>query len=306
MQNNIFSKFIFVLFQLIGIFLLTSLLLHLIPGDPIQVMLGESSSLADQNKLRSQLGLDQPIYIQLWKSFVQIIHGDFGYSIINQTPVIDRLLEAIKNTYTLAITALSIAIFFGISAGISAAMYRDTIIDRSIVNISLVFISAPHFFLGPLLIILFSIWLGWLPVSGMDSSYSIILPALTLALGLLAIIIKMTRNCMIEFLDSDVVRTAKAKGLGKWAIIIHHVFRLVLIPIVTIIGLQFGSLLSGAVITETLFSWDGLGRLLVESIQTRDYPITQACVLVIAISYIGINLLTEFIYGLVDPRVKLK
>jgi len=306
MQNNIFSKFIFVLFQLIGIFLLTSLLLHLIPGDPIQVMLGESSSLADQNKLRSQLGLDQPIYIQLWKSFVQILHGDFGYSIINQTPVIDRLLHAIKNTYTLAITALSIAIFFGISAGISAAMYRDTFVDKIIINVSLVFISAPHFFLGPLLIIFFSIWLGWLPVNGMGSSSSIILPALTLALGLLAIIIKMTRNCMIEFLDSDVVRTAKAKGLDKWTIIIHHVFRLVLIPIVTIIGLQFGSLLSGAVITETLFSWDGLGRLLVESIQTRDYPITQACVLVIAISYIGINLLTEVVYGLVDPRVKLK
>ena len=306
MQNNIFSKFFFIAFQLLGIFILTSLLVHLIPGDPIQVMLGESSSLADQNKLRSQLGLDQPIYIQLWRSFVQIINGDFGYSIINQTPVIDRLLEAIKNTYTLAITALSIAIFFGISAGISAAMYRDTFIDKIIINVSLVFISAPHFFLGPLLIILFSIWLGWLPVNGMGSSSSIILPALTLALGLLAIIIKMTRNCMIEFIDSDVVRTAKAKGLDKWPIIIHHVLRLVLIPIVTIIGLQFGSLLSGAVITETLFSWDGLGRLLVESIQTRDYPITQACVLIIAISYIGINLLTEVIYGLVDPRVKLK
>ena len=306
MQNNIFSKILFIAFQLLGIFILTSLLLHLIPGDPIQVMLVESSSLADQNKLRSQLGLDQPIYIQLWRSFVQIINGDFGYSIINQTPVIDRLLEAIKNTYTLAITALSIAIFFGISAGISAAMYRDTFIDKIIINVSLVFISAPHFFLGPLLIILFSIWLGWLPVNGMGSSSSIILPALTLALGLLAIIIKMTRNCMIEFIDSDVVRTAKAKGLDKWPIIINHVLRLVLIPIVTIIGLQFGSLLSGAVITETLFSWDGLGRLLVESIQTRDYPITQACILIIAISYIGINLLTEVIYGLVDPRVKLK
>ena len=269
-------------------------------------MLGESSSLADQNILRSQLGLDQPIYAQLWTSLSQIAHGDFGLSIINQEPVIDRLIVAIKNTYRLAVFALLIAIFVGLSAGIFAAKYRDTIIDKIIINLSLAFISAPHFFLGPLLILLFSIWLGWLPVSGMTSSTSIILPACTLALGLLAVIIKMTRNCMIELLDSDVVRTARAKGLDEWDVIIHHVFRLVLMPIVTIIGLQFGSLLSGAVITETLFGWEGLGKLLVESIQTRDYPITQACIFIIALSYIAINLLTEFMYGLVDPRVRLK
>ena len=146
--------------------------------------------------------------------------------------------------------------------------------------------------------------LGWLPVSGMEGKYAIILPALTLALGMLAIIIKMTRNSMLEIINSDVVRTARAKGLGKWAIIIHHVFRLVLIPIVTIIGLQFGSLLSGAVITETLFSWDGLGKLLVTSIQTRDYPVTQACILIIATSYVFINFLTEVAYRFLDPRMR--
>ncbi len=306
MRSNFIQRLFLTILQLLGIFTITFLLLHLIPGDPIQVMLGESSSLADQNILRSQLGLDQPIYAQLWTSLSQIAHGDFGLSIINQEPVIDRLIVAIKNTYRLAVFALLIAIFVGLSAGIFAAKYRDTIIDKIIINLSLAFISAPHFFLGPLLILLFSIWLGWLPVSGMTSSTSIILPACTLALGLLAVIIKMTRNCMIELLDSDVVRTARAKGLDEWDVIIHHVFRLVLMPIVTIIGLQFGSLLSGAVITETLFGWEGLGKLLVESIQTRDYPITQACIFIIALSYIAINLLTEFMYELVDPRVRLK
>mgnify|MGYP002629386672 CR=1 FL=1 len=306
MKNNLAYKIFFIVLQLLGIFIITFLLLHLIPGDPIQVMLGESASIADQTLLRSQLGLDQAIHIQLWNSFSQIIQGDFGYSIINQTPVIGKLIEAIKNTYMLAFCALIIALFFGLSGGIISAKYRDTIIDRALINLSLAFISIPHFLLGPLLILFFSIWLGLLPVSGMNSSTSIILPAFTLALSLLAIIIKMTRNCMIEIFESDAVRTARAKGLDEWKIIIHHIFRLALMPIVTIIGLQFGSLLSGAVITETIFSWNGLGKLLVESIQTRDYPVTQACVFVIAVSYIAVNSITEIIYTRVDPRVRTK
>ena len=149
-----------------------------------------------------------------------------------------------------------------------------------------------------------SIWLGWLPISGMNSPSSIILPALTLSLGMLAIIIKMTRNCMIEIINSDTVRTARAKGLSEWSITINHIFRLVLIPLITIIGMQFGSLLSGAIITETLFSWDGLGMLLVNSIQSRDYPITQACIFIIAISYVFVNLFTEILYKIMDPRMK--
>ena len=149
-----------------------------------------------------------------------------------------------------------------------------------------------------------SIWLGWLPISGMDSPSSIVLPALTLSLGMLAIIIKMTRNCMIEIINSDIVRTARAKGLSEWSITINHIFRLVLIPLITIIGMQFGSLLSGAIITETLFSWDGLGMLLVNSIQSRDYPITQACIFIIAISYVLVNLITEVFYKIVDPRMR--
>ena len=188
--------------------------------------------------------------------------------------------------------------------GILAAKYHNLFIDRFVMSLSILFISIPHFFLGPLLIIIFSIGLGWFPVSGMVGPYSIILPAFTLSLGLIAIIIKLTRNCMLELFESDIVRTAKAKGLGEWAVLIRHTFRLILIPVVSIVGMQFGSLLSGAVITETIFSWNGLGMLLVESIETRDYPITQACILVIALSYIIINIFTDLIYGSVDPRLR--
>ena len=304
MKNNFPLIFFSSFLQVLGIFIITFLILHLLPGDPIQVMLGESAALSDQVKLRAELGLDQPIYKQIFNSFSQIIHGDFGNSILTGMPIKEQIVIAMKNTYILALMALFIAITFGITGGVVAAKYRGCFLDKIIINSSLFFISIPHFFLGPLLMLCLSIWLGWLPISGMDSPFSIVLPALTLSLGMLAIIIKMTRNCMIEIMDSDAVRTARAKGMKEWSITIHHVFRLVLIPLITIIGMQFGSLLSGAIITETLFSWNGLGMLLVNSIQMRDYPITQACIFVIAISYVLVNLFTEILYKIVDPRMR--
>ncbi len=304
MKNNFPIIFFSSFLQVLGIFIITFLILHLLPGDPIQVMLGESAALSDQVKLRAELGLDQPIYKQIFNSFSQIMHGDFGNSILTGMPIKEQIVIAMKNTYILALMALFIAITFGITGGVVAAKYRGCFLDKIIINSSLFFISIPHFFLGPLLMLCLSIWLGWLPISGMDSPFSIVLPALTLSLGMLAIIIKMTRNCMIEIMDSDAVRTARAKGMKEWSITIHHVFRLVLIPLITIIGMQFGSLLSGAIITETLFSWNGLGLLLVNSIQMRDYPITQACIFVIAISYVLVNLFTEILYKIVDPRMR--
>ena len=304
MKNSLLIIFFSSFLQILGIFIVTFLILHLLPGDPIQVMLGESASLADKVKIRSELGLDQPIYEQMANSFFQIIHGNFGNSILTGVPIKEQIVIAMKNTYILALAALFIAIIFGLSGGIIAAKYRDSLLDKMIVSSSLFFISIPHFFLGPLLMLFLSIWLGWLPISGMESSFSIVLPALTLSLGMLAIIIKMTRNCMIEVMDSNFVQTARAKGMKEWSITIHHIFRLVLIPLITIIGMQFGSLLSGAIITETLFSWDGLGMLLVNSIQSRDYPITQACIFIIAISYVLVNLITEIFYKIVDPRMR--
>ena len=304
MKSSLLIIFFSSFLQILGIFIVTFLILHLLPGDPIQGMLGESASLADKVKIRAELGLDQPIYEQMANSFFQIIHGNFGNSILTGVPIKEQIVIAMKNTYILALAALFIAIIFGLSGGIIAAKYKDSLLDKMIVSSSLFFISIPHFFLGPLLMLCLSIWLGWLPISGMESSFSIVLPALTLSLGMLAIIIKMTRNCMIEIINSDIVRTARAKGLSEWSITINHIFRLVLIPLITIIGMQFGSLLSGAIITETLFSWDGLGMLLVNSIQSRDYPITQACIFIIAISYVLVNLITEVFYKIVDPRMR--
>ena len=295
------KKISLILLQVLAIYIATFMLLHLIPGDPIQVMLGESASLADQSKLRMQLGLDKSIYVQLTSSVIKVFQGDFGVSILNQKPVLDQLIIAGKNTYILAGTALLIALSFGLVGGIISAKFHESAADKIIMSISIFFISIPHFFLGPLLILFFSIWLGWFPVNGMGGFSSIVLPAFTLALGMIAIIVKLTRNCMLELIDSDIVRTARAKGLSEWTVLINHVFRLVLIPIISVLGMQFGSLLSGAVITETIFSWNGIGMLLVDSIQTRDYPITQACIFVIALSYILVNILTDFIYKVADP-----
>ena len=298
------KRIFLILLQVLAIYIVTFMLLHLIPGDPIQVMLGESASLADQNKLRMQLGLDKSIYLQLTSSLVKVFQGDFGVSILNHKPVLEQLITAGRNTYILAGASLLIALSFGLMGGIISAKFHNSAVDKIIMSISIFFISIPHFFLGPLLILFFSIWLGWFPVNGMGSFSSLVLPAFTLALGLIAIIVKLTRNCMLELIDSDIVRTARAKGLSEWAVLINHVFRLVLIPIISVLGMQFGSLLSGAVITETIFSWNGIGMLLVDSIQTRDYPITQACIFVIALSYVLVNILTDFIYKVADPRMR--
>ena len=298
------KRIFLILLQVLAIYIVTFMLLHLIPGDPIQVMLGESASLADQNKLRMQLGLDKSIYLQLSSSLVKVFQGDFGVSILNHKPVLEQLINAGRNTYILAGASLLIALSCGLMGGIISAKFHNSAVDKIIMSISIFFISIPHFFLGPLLILFFSIWLGWFPVNGIGSFSSIVLPAFTLALGLIAIIVKLTRNCMLELIDSDIVRTARAKGLSEWAVLINHVFRLVLIPIISVLGMQFGSLLSGAVITETIFSWNGIGMLLVDSIQTRDYPITQACIFVIALSYVVVNILTDFIYKVADPRMR--
>lgn len=298
------KRIFLILLQVLAIYIVTFMLLHLIPGDPIQVMLGESASLADQNKLRMQLGLDKSIYLQLTSSLVKVFQGDFGVSILNHKPVLEQLITAGRNTYILAGASLLIALSCGLMGGIISAKFHNSAVDKIIMSISIFFISIPHFFLGPLLILFFSIWLGWFPVNGIGSFSSIVLPAFTLALGLIAIIVKLTRNCMLELIDSDIVRTARAKGLSEWAVLINHVFRLVLIPIISVLGMQFGSLLSGAVITETIFSWNGIGMLLVDSIQTRDYPITQACIFVIALSYVLVNILTDFIYKVADPRMR--
>lgn len=287
-----------------GVLLLTFLLVHMIPGDPVEVMLGESASSADRVQLRAELGLDRPLHLQFARYLGQVLQGDLGRSIHTHMPVSAILAERLPATIRLALLALVIALAIGLPLGIVAALRANRWPDRLATLGSLTLSAMPHFWLGPVLMLVFALWLGWLPVSGMEGRAAIVLPALTLGLGLSAILARMTRASLLEVLHEDFVRTARAKGLPERSVILRHALRAALLPVVTIVGLQLGSLLAGTVITETVFAWDGVGRLLVESIEKRDYPITQACVLLIALIYVLVNLLTDLLYLRLDPRVR--
>ncbi len=287
-----------------GVLVLTFLLIHLVPGDPVEVMLGDSASVTDREALREQLGLNQPLIVQFGHYIKSLAHGDLGQSIHTKTPIIELFKTRYPASIKLAILSLIIGISIGVPLGVYAALKAGHWPDLLVTIVSVRLSAMPVFWLGPMLMLLFAVWLGWLPVSGMDEPTSIILPALTLGFGLSAILTRMTRTSLLEVLNDDFIRTARAKGLSERVVLFRHALRAALLPIVTIVGLQMGSLLAGTVITETIFSWDGIGRLLVESIEKRDYPVTQACVLAIALSYVVINLLTDITYRVVDPRMR--
>lgn len=298
------KRFLGVIPVVFGVVFLTFLLVHAVPGDPVEVMLGESASSADRFQLQSDLGLDQPIYVQFGVYLNKLVHGDWGVSIHSKKPIVDLLAERLPATAKLAFLALLFAILIGLPLGIVAALKVNQWPDKLANLLSLSISAMPHFWLGPMLMMLFALWLGLLPVSGMENGTSIILPAMTLGFGLAAILTRMTRASMLEVLHEDFIRTARAKGLAESTVILRHALRAALLPIVTVLGLQLGGLLAGTVITETVFSWDGIGRLLVESIEKRDYPVTQACVLVVALVYVLVNFATDIIYTKIDPRVR--
>ncbi|WP_024929755.1 nickel ABC transporter permease [Methylophilus sp. OH31] len=287
-----------------GVLCLTFALLHLVPGDPVDVMLGESASAADRTALKAQLGLDQPVLVQFGQYVMHLLQGDFGTSIHTQTPISQLLWQAYPATLLLAVVALAIGLSIGIPLGIWSALKAGHWQDVMITMLSIRLAAMPAFWLGPVLMLVFAVWLGWLPVSGMANATSIVLPAMTLGLGLSAILTRMTRTSLLEVLNEDYIRTARAKGLSERQVLLKHALRAALLPLVTIVGLQMGSLLAGAVITETIFSWNGIGRLLVDSIEKRDYPVTQACVLVVAFSYVLINQVTDVVYRWLDPRTR--
>lgn len=288
-----------------GVLSLTFLLIHLVPGDPVEVMLGESASLADRDLLRAELGLNQSVSSQFGSYLSRLAHADFGVSIHSKTPIIDLIKTRYPATLKLALLALLIGVGVGVPLGIYAALKAGHWQDLLVTIVSVRLSAMPAFWLGPMLMLIFAVWLGCLPVSGMDSPLSIVLPALTLGFGLSAILTRMTRTSLLEVLNEDFIRTARAKGLTERQVLLRHALRAALLPIITIVGLQMGSLLAGTVITETIFSWDGIGRLLVESIEKRDYPVTQACVLLVALSYVVVNVLTDLLYRLADPRIRL-
>lgn len=301
---HLFKRLFSVIPVVFGVLLLTFLLIHLVPGDPVEVMLGESASTSDSEALREELGLNQPLVVQFGHYLNKLAHGDLGQSIHTKTPITELIKARYPATVQLAVVALCLGVLIGVPMGIYAALHAGHWQDFVITLISVRLSAMPAFWLGPLLMLLFAVWLGWLPVSGMDHHASIILPALTLGFGLSAILTRMTRTSLLEVLNDDYIRTARAKGLSERTVILRHALRAALLPIITIVGLQMGSLLAGTVITETIFSWDGIGRLLVESIEKRDYPVTQACVLIVALSYVLINLVTDIVYQVADPRMR--
>lgn len=290
---------------LLGVSSITFFLLHLVPGDPVEVMLGESASIADRATLRTDLGLDEPLAVQ-WLTFHRkLVRLDLGISLYSKKPIVDVLAERIPWTLLLALTSLATALAIALPLGIVAALNPNTLWDSVAATVSLLGVSIPNFLLGPLLIIVFSIGLGWFPVSGIESPSAIVLPALTLGASLAAILARMIRASLLEVLSEEFIVSARARGLSPVTVIARHAVPNAALPVLTIIGLQLGALLGGAVITETIFAWPGIGQLTIEAIQRRDYPLVQACVLVISAAYVLVNTLTDIVYARVDPRISL-
>ncbi|MGA8367220.1 MAG: nickel ABC transporter permease [Candidatus Acidiferrales bacterium] len=282
------------------------LLVHIVPGDPVEQMLGEGARAEDIQQLRHTLGLDLPVSVQYGRYIKGVLHGDLGESFRFQQPVAQVVLSHYPATLELAIVGLLVCAAIGIPGGLLAAERRGTATDHAVGVFTLLGLSIPNFALGPVLILVFSVILGWLPVSGRGGIAHLVLPAITLGAAIAAILTRMVRTSAIEELSSDYVRTARAKGLSEPAVLFRHAFRNALIPILTVLGLQFGTLLAGAIITETIFAWPGIGRLTVQAIQARDYPLLQGCILLIAVSYVAVNFLTDLACAVADPRVRLE
>jgi ABC-type dipeptide/oligopeptide/nickel transport system permease component len=280
------------------------LLIHLVPGDPIEAMLGEGAAATDLQAARHAYGLDQPVgkqYLQYWNG---VLHGRLGQSIRLNQDVARVIWERYPYTLRLTIAALVVALLLSIPAGVRSAQRRDRWDDRLLSVVSLFGLSFPNFALGPILILFFAIKLGLLPVSGAGNWEHLVLPAITLGGALAAILTRMVRTAMLEELGQDYIRTARAKGLSERTVVYKHALRNAMIPVLTVIGLQFGALLAGAIVTETIFSWPGIGRLTITAITNRDYFLVQGCILAIGLTYIAVNLLTDILYAAVNPRIR--
>ena len=283
---------------------LVFLLIHLVPGDPILQMLGEGAPATDVQAARHAYGLDAPLgsqYLHYWKG---VLHGDLGPSLRFDQPVSKLLAQRYPYTLELTIAALVVAIVLSVPAGVRSAQRRNRWDDRLLSVVSLFGLSFPNFALGPILILFFAIGLGMLPVSGAGSFANLVLPSITMGGALAAILTRMVRTSMLEELGQDYVRTARAKGLPDKVVVYRHALRNAMNPIITVLGLQFGALLAGAIVTETIFSWPGIGRLTIQAIGNRDYYLVQGCVLAIGLTYVAVNFLTDFFYSVANPRIR--
>ncbi len=303
MKRYLVQRLLLLAPTLLGALTLVFFFIHLIPGDPVEVMLGETASITDKEELRHALALDKPIGLQYADFLTGLACGNLGHSLYEQDGVAEIIAAHLPATLELTLGAMLMAVLGSFPLAVLAALNRRTWIDRLALSFSLLGISMPNFWLGPLLMIVFSIYLGWLPVSGRGGFSHLLLPASTLGLGMAAILTRILRASLLQAAGEDYVQTARAKGLGEAWVWLKHTLRNALLPVITILSLQLGGLLAGSIITETIFSWPGIGRLTIQAIQTRDYPLVQGCVLTLAISYLLVNFITDICYRLADPRI---
>jgi peptide/nickel transport system permease protein len=304
MHNYLIKRLLSTIPVLIGISLLLFFMLRMLPGDPAQVLAGQMATPEEIENIRHQLGLDRPIYEQYAVYMSHLVRFDLGRSARTQNPVIDEIWARLPNTLLLTVVAITLACLFGIPAGIICAVRPYSWIDYLVTMSALFGISMPVFWLGLMLVVLFAVILQWLPAGGTGSWQHVILPSVTLASFVVAFIARMTRSTMLETLSQDFTTTARSKGLTEKVVIVKHALKNALIPIITVVGLQFGLLLGGAVLTETVFAWPGLGRLIYDSISARDYPVIQGVILIFGLLYIFVNLVVDLIYAFVDPRIR--
>lgn len=303
MLKYIIQRFLVAIPTLFGVAVVVFLMLRMLPGDPARVIAGVLASEQDVERIRQQLGLDQPVATQFINFLVRLVHLDLGTSARTSQPVLSEILARLPYTVELAVTAIILATVIGIAAGVLAATHHNTKTDYLVSAASLFGVSMPVYWLGLMLIVVFAINLKMLPAAGADQPVSFILPSFTLAFFVVGLITRMTRSSMLEVLRQDYVQTARAKGLNEWRVRYGHALRNALLPVVTVVGLQFGTLLGGAVLTETVFGWPGIGQLLVDSIFSRDYPLVQGIVLTFSSLFIGVNLAVDILYAYVDPRI---
>ena len=306
MSGYILKRFLALIPVLLGVGTISFLLVHFIPGDPVDLILGDRASLEDKANLRASLNLDQPLttqYLTYWKGLFQ---GDMGQSLRTHRPVAALIQERFPATFELALSAVVLALLIGVPAGALAGAKPYSTADMTGLGYGILGISLPAIFLAPVLIYVFSMKLDWFPVSERSGWDSLVLPALSLAVPLSAVILRICRASMLEVTGEDYIRTARSKGLSERKVYLVHALRNALIPVITIVGLQLGALLTGTVITETIFDWPGIGTLLLSAIQQRDYPVVQGCVLFIAVIYVTVNFLTDLAYGFANPRIRLQ
>jgi peptide/nickel transport system permease protein len=299
---------------LVGVSVVIFMVLHLSPGDPVEIMLGAQATQEDRARLRADLGLDEPLPVQYARWLGHVARGDLGRSLWMKRPVLAEVLGRFQATLILTGTALALSTTVGVALGVASAVRPHSLLDRVSAVASLFGASMPSFWLGIVLMVVFALWLGWLPASGMYAPYGggglrdllahLLLPAVTLAAASVTIVARLTRAAMLETLGQDYIRTARAKGVVERAVVLRHGLKNALIPIVTVVGVQAGYLLGGAVLTETVFAWPGVGTLMVQGILARDVPLVQGCVLVVALSFVVVNLAVDLLYAWVDPRIR--